>query len=86
MTPLHFAVWFNENIDIAKLLISEGASIDTKDNNGDTPLHVAVMFNENTEIITFLTSLGANVNAKNNDGVTPLDIAKERGKEENGDN
>ena len=39
--------------EIAKILISEGAQINTKDNDGQTPLDIAVEYN-NDEVIKVL--------------------------------
>ncbi|KAI1693124.1 ankyrin repeat domain-containing protein [Ditylenchus destructor] len=55
-------------------LVSEGAAINARDNNGQTPLHIAAA-NENPTIATTLIIAGADVNAKDKDGLTPLHIA-----------
>ena len=61
-TPLHLAV-SNENIDIARLLVSHGASINQKDWLGYTPLHYCCTSKtqRGRELSTWLISLGAKV-------------------------
>ena len=39
-TPLHEAV-FNDDVELAYLLVSKGAKVDAKDDGGDTPLDMA---------------------------------------------
>lgn len=39
-TPLHYACGFN-HLEIAKMLIGEGAKLEVKDSKGNTPLHYA---------------------------------------------
>jgi ankyrin repeat protein len=39
-TPLHYACGFN-HLEIAKMLIDEGAKLEVLDSKGNTPLHYA---------------------------------------------
>lgn len=39
-TPLHYACGFN-HLEIAKMLIEEGANLEVTDSKGNTPLHYA---------------------------------------------
>lgn len=60
----------------ADLLLTKGASIDARDENGDTPLVIAVSFLETrAPLIQLLISKGANINCVNGEGDTPLNIA-----------
>lgn len=76
-TPLHFAVW-KEHGDLAELLISKKANINSIDVNGSTALHFAA-FDGTQEIVLLLIAKGADVNAKNFIGRTPLHNAASKG-------
>ena len=56
-------------------LISEGAEVNARLENGATPLIVAAQMNTNPEVITVLLTAGAEVNARDEDGWTPLMVA-----------
>ncbi len=77
-TPLHDAVIGNYK-DIVVFLLSKGADINSKDDNGATSLHKAAL-NNRTEMTAFLISKGANVKYRDMDGNTPLHWAAEAGK------
>jgi ankyrin repeat protein len=77
--PLH-RVMESGNIQIAELLISNGADVNLKDENGHTALHIAAE-GQDVKMIELLVSKGADINAKNgNDGWTPLHLAIEYNK------
>jgi ankyrin repeat protein len=63
-------------INMVKLLISNKAEVNAKDNDGCTPLHKAAS-SANKDVVKVLLSNHADVNAKDNDGNTPLDYAKQ---------
>ena len=71
------AVW-EQNIDLAKALIADGADINAVNSISWTPLFIASFYN-NTEIALALISAGANVNKINSDGQTPLHMATREG-------
>jgi len=74
-TPLHCAVLFkNGSKEVAELLVSKGAIVNAKDDDGYTPLHRTVSI----EMAEYLVSKGADVNAENNYGDTPLHKAVSR--------
>ena len=83
-TPLHIAAIFSR-YEIAKLLISKGADVNARNDDGFTPLHqAAYSFTEGPQkirTIELLISKGANVNSKGESGGTPLDIANTWGRE-----
>ena len=59
---------------IAKLLLTNGAKIDSKDNDGETALHEAAKWGH-LKLIQFFIGQGANVNAVGSDGRSPVHIA-----------
>ncbi|MEM7758931.1 MAG: ankyrin repeat domain-containing protein, partial [Cyanobacteria bacterium P01_A01_bin.40] len=65
------------NYEIAKLLIENGAAIDTKDKSGHTSLFFYSKLG-NKYIVEDLIKLGANVNTKDRYGRTPLFYAKNK--------
>ncbi len=69
-TPLHFAARGNAH-KAAQLLISHGADVQAKDEDGWTPLHHAAGQNAR-DTAQLLISLGADVQTKAKDGYTPL--------------
>jgi ankyrin repeat protein len=68
---LHWAA-ANGLVEVAKLLIAQGKSVEEVDDFGNTPLHLAVAY---PEMVKLLLDSGANVNARNAFGHTPLHLA-----------
>ena len=77
-TALHRATLRNR-IDVAELLLLEGADVNRQDVIEDTPLHMAARYNY-TEVARLLIQNGADVNIRNEYNITPLDDA-EKGSE-----
>jgi ankyrin repeat protein len=69
-TPLHYAVYGGHK-DIVELLITKGANVSAKDNEGATPLHKAAAKGYK-DIAELLVNKGADINAKDKNGSTPL--------------
>jgi ankyrin repeat protein len=65
-TALHYAANYDRR-EIADLLITAGAKINTKGKYGNTPLHLA-----DVNTARLLLSAGADLEARNEDGGTPL--------------
>jgi uncharacterized repeat protein (TIGR01451 family) len=63
-------------------LLSLGADVNAKDENGLTPLHVAATRYGKKEVAELLIAKGADVKAKNKGGKTPRIIAEESGHKE----
>ncbi len=68
--PLHYAAQYGHK-EIVQLLISKGANVKAKTDDGRTPLHSAAA-KEHKDIAELLIEKGADVNAKSNKGKTPL--------------
>ena len=60
-----------EDKEVAQLLISHGAKLDTKGYEGRTPLHQVAMRNKN-DMVEWFCSKGSPVNALDSKGQTPL--------------
>lgn len=67
---LHWAA-STGNVEILKILIGAGASVEWKDELDRTPLHWAAYFRRE-KAVKYLLSCGAQVNASNVHGITPL--------------
>lgn len=81
-TPLHLATLCNHK-EIVKFLISNGADVNVKDDNGYTPIFGAVFDYEagdRSETVKMLIAYGADVNATDTGGLTPLHNAAMNGK------
>lgn len=63
----------NNNEQIVKMLIENGANINSKDKHGDTPLTIACTQNKDT-LVKYLVEGGANINISNDNCDTPLII------------
>ncbi|KAF5618686.1 ankyrin repeat domain protein [Fusarium sp. NRRL 52700] len=79
-TPLYWAC-YNENEEIVKLLVDNGADINARCLGGKAPLHLSVE-NESNGITEFLLSRGADVSAADSERRTALDLASESGNTE----
>ncbi|MCG8532889.1 MAG: ankyrin repeat domain-containing protein [Desulfovibrionales bacterium] len=76
LTSLHYAVAQGHS-EVVKLLIENGAEIDSLDTNGNTPLNDAVFHSKgDPTIIRILLKAGADPNYKNFYGVSPEKLAE----------
>ncbi len=75
VAPIHSAA-ARKNLEIAKLLIENGANIDAQQMSGVRPLHSAA-HNNDFPMVTLLVENGADVNAKTNEDKSPLQMAEE---------
>lgn len=76
-SPLTEAVKAN-NVEIVEYLISNGADINYKSQNGDTLVHLAAM-NNSYDVLKTLMQLGIPVDKPNNNGETPLWLSAKQG-------
>jgi len=81
MTPLHFAPTRPNLSDddvrcgtAARVLLEHGASVHTRNKNGQTPLHLASL-HRFSGIVALLLMFGAEVDVRDNDNMTPLLLA-----------
>lgn len=79
MSAIHEAV-LSGNLDTVKLLVSYGADIHQKDEEGWTPLHMACSDNY-PHIARYLLSLGADHEIENDCGEKPADLIDSDSKE-----
>lgn len=75
--PIHSAVAGNYT-DITRILVSNRALVNVKQQAGITPLHSAAQ-NGNTDILIILLENGADVNIRMEGGKLPADLAREKG-------
>ncbi len=73
-TPLHVAAVCGQEA-VARLLIREGADIESLTDRGETPLHWAALGGRSI-IVELLIEAGANVNASDQRGETALDALR----------
>lgn len=74
-SPLQYAVSNPDcSLDVIKMLLERGASIDLIDNYGNSALHHTLR-KSNYAVIELLIARGADVNIVNNDGDSPLNHA-----------
>jgi ankyrin repeat protein len=78
--PIHYAVE-KENIELIKVLIDQGADINSKDSVGYSPFHYSVM-SKKLSLVNYLLQKGANKYALNNRNEFPIDIAYNIGHEQ----
>ncbi len=67
----------NNHVEISKILVKRGASVNHRYEGGVSPLMEASLIG-NVELVNFLLANGADPNAKTGDGKTPLTFAKEK--------
>jgi len=75
--PLNSAAAAN-NLLAVRLLLANGAEVDSRQAGGFTPLHNAAQ-NGQVELVELLLQHGADPQARSSDGRTPLDFAREAG-------
>ena len=79
VAPLHSAV-ARKSRPIVELLLSRGADVNAKQQQGYTALHGAASAGDH-ELVELLVRAGADKSATSDDGKTPADLARERGYE-----
>jgi len=66
------------HVDVARILVEQGADVMARDNDGKTSLHAASK-KGHVEVTRFLVEHGADVTARDNNGWTPLHVASSCG-------
>jgi len=74
-TPLHYAIQYLNDKEIAISLIISGANVNAIDRKKSTPLHLAALCGR-TEVMEMLISKKAEVNVYDTDNKSPLNYAK----------
>ena len=69
------------NVEIAKILIDNGADIHAVNKWNETPLFICGLKNGSAELAQLLIDRGADISASDIDGNTVLDMAKQTGNE-----
>jgi hypothetical protein len=69
-TPLHYAAE-NGHIEIARLLLQNGADVNVRSNGVSTPLHCSA-WNGHVDILHLLVKNGADLEAQSNNGIRAL--------------
>lgn len=80
--PLHSALWFGPihgpgnaiDDELVAMLLAAGASVDAKNDDGETPLHLAA-FSSTPDAVSVLLQAGADASAEDHWGATPLNVA-----------
>ena len=74
---------FNRDTNVVLFLVSKGADVNAKDDDGFTPLMQAMLMGNDNKpaapIVEILVANGADPNAQDKQGNTPLILASERG-------
>ena len=78
-TPLHAASQYGK-IEIVRLLLDRGATVNAEGKDGDKPLHCVLYREHNSQeegvrVAQLLLERGADVNTRRNDHLTPLHLA-----------
>ena len=76
-TALHFAA-YNGHLEVAKLLLAKGGSLDLLNNEGKTPLHYAAKYGK-SQVAELLLNNKARIDLPDNEGNTPLHFTAEEG-------
>jgi hypothetical protein len=77
-TPLHWAAE-NGHIEIARLLLQNGAEVNAKDDNDSTPLHCAIIEHVHIDVLHLLVENGADLEARGINGMRALHWAAFQG-------
>ena len=70
---IHSAAMINE-IEIVRLLLKSGASVNLQCHHGMTPLHFCCSGSKNRDLAKLLLQFGADPNIKCIDGYSPIDL------------
>lgn len=73
-TPLHYAS-SNNNVEIVKLLLENGANPNSVNSHLETPLHLAVGEGADSKVVSLLLDYNASTHMFDDENQTPLDIA-----------
>jgi ankyrin repeat protein len=80
VAPIHAAV-AGKNAEVIDLILSSGADVNAKQQQGWTAIHSAAMHGD-LALLEKLLARGADQLVKSDDGKTPMDLAREKGHEQ----
>ena len=75
-TPLHLAAYGN-SAGVVKALLTAGANIEAREEDGWTPLHAAARHSDSPDVVNALLAAGANPKALTFRVSTPADLIQE---------
>ncbi len=75
-TPLMYGLEFSNSLDVIKLLLDNGANVNSKDKNKRTPLFYALEFNGSLPLIELLIKNGADWHAIDVRGLSIIEFAE----------
>ena len=67
--------WQSATFEQVYVAISQGADVNSSDENGNTPLHWAARWNTSPATVRLLLDSGAKVDSADGEGLTPLHVA-----------